>query len=221
MKQCIKCDNILSLDHFHLRSDSNKYRDDCNPCRAEYARKYRLENKDKVKSSIQKHYRKNKKSILDIKKTNYQDPNERAKIRARQKRYDNKSKHKIREMKKKYYHTKLKNDPKYKLRKHCSRTISRMITSNGSSNNSSILDYLPYTIDELKEHLESKFEPWMNWKNYGRSSTDELFWTIDHIVPQSLLKYSSMEDKNFQKCWALKNLQPLESVQNIKKSNKV
>lgn len=75
-------------------------------------------------------------------------------------------------------------------------------------------------MQELKAHLEKQFEPWMSWDNYGAASTDMKTWQIDHIVPQSKLSYTAMTDDNFQKCWALSNLRPLESFENIKKSNK-
>jgi hypothetical protein len=29
------------------------------------------------------------------------------------------------------------------------------------------------------------------------------------------------EDPNFQKCWSLENLQPLEAMMNVRKSNKI
>jgi 5-methylcytosine-specific restriction endonuclease McrA len=73
---------------------------------------------------------------------------------------------------------------------------------------------MPYTPEQLKEHLESQFEDWMTWDNYGE-------WHVDHIHPQSLLPYDSMDHPNFQKCWALENLQPLEARENIIKSNKI
>ena len=49
----------------------------------------------------------------------------------------------------------------------------------------------------------------MSWKNYG------VYWHIDHIIPQSDLPYTSMEDDNFKLCWALDNLRPLEAKQNL------
>jgi hypothetical protein len=104
-------------------------------------------------------------------------------------------------------------DPIFKLRRNCSRLVNHVL--NGSKNGQSILDYLPYTMDELKRYLENQFDDKMNWDNYG------IYWHIDHIYPQSLLPYTSMEDENFKKCWALKNLQPLEAVENMKKSNKL
>ena len=35
------------------------------------------------------------------------------------------------------------------------------------------------------------------------------------------LPFESMDEPNFQKCWALENLQPLEASENIRKGNKV
>lgn len=77
-------------------------------------------------------------------------------------------------------------------------------------------------------HLEKQFELWMNWENYGiyRASvwndenTDTWTWHIDHIIPQSLLPYTSMKDDNFKKCWALDNLRPLSAKRNILDGNK-
>jgi hypothetical protein len=62
----------------------------------------------------------------------------------------------------------------------------------------------------------------MTWENYGSYSSkiwddDNVSiwtWQIDHIIPQSCLPYASMEDDNFNKCWALENLRPLSAKQN-------
>jgi hypothetical protein len=86
-----------------------------------------------------------------------------------------------------------------------------------SKNRKKTWDFLPYTVDELKQHLENLFESWMNWNNWGISKGK---WNIDHIKPDSLFNYKSMEDKEFQDCWALSNLRPLDAIENIKKWNK-
>ena len=92
----------------------------------------------------------------------------------------------------------------------------------------SILKYLPYTIEDLKLYLESKFEWWMNWDNWGMydvktwDDNNSLTWTwnIDHIIPQSYFKYVSMEDEEFKRCWALENLRPYSAKQNILDGNR-
>jgi len=70
-----------------------------------------------------------------------------------------------------------------------------------------------YTLQDLMRHLESQFDNKMNWDNYGS------YWVIDHIKPRSLFHYETAEDPEFKKCWALGNLQPMEKIANIKKSN--
>ena len=83
--------------------------------------------------------------------------------------------------------------------------------------------YLPYTIKELKNHLEAQFKPWMSWNNIGKYSyskwndNDQATWTwqLDHIIPYSEFTYNSSTDEDFKKCWALENLRPLSSKINI------
>lgn len=73
---------------------------------------------------------------------------------------------------------------------------------------------LGYTKEELFRHLERQFRPGMTWENYGT------YWHIDHIIPASSFKYESVDDPEFHACWALTNLQPLEKIKNIQKSNR-
>ena len=61
----------------------------------------------------------------------------------------------------------------------------------------------------------------MNWNNHGVANMNRRTWNIDHIIPQSSLPYNSMEEENFQKCWALENLRPMESFANLRKSNHI
>lgn len=62
---------------------------------------------------------------------------------------------------------------------------------------------LPFTVEELKAHLESLWEPGMNWDNHTLDG-----WHIDHIKPVSSFSFNSPEDQGFKDCWALSNLVP-------------
>ena len=117
---------------------------------------------------------------------------------------------KFKDNKRRYRQRRLKSDPIFRVRRNISSAIWRALRK-GSSNKAgqSILKYLEYTIDDLKSHIGRQFDNNMNWDNYG------IVWHIDHIVPQSDLPYSSMEDDNFKKCWSLNNLRPLDAKQNI------
>jgi len=78
-------------------------------------------------------------------------------------------------------------------------------------------------MQDLKTHIASLFEPWMNWQNQGPYSSKNWddndkstwCWQLDHIIPQSMLPYVSMEDENFKKAWSLENLRPLSAKQNV------
>jgi hypothetical protein len=111
-----------------------------------------------------------------------------------------------------------------KISRHVSNFIRCGLKKKSSNKNGvSCRKYLPYSFQELREHLEKQFEPWMSWNNWGRydvktwDDNDQATWTwqLDHIISQSKLLYSSMEDENFKKCWALENLRPLSAKQNL------
>jgi hypothetical protein len=101
------------------------------------------------------------------------------------------------------------------LKRIVSSAICNTLKKRGISKDNRTWKALSYTPQQLKEHLELQFDEKMNWDNYGS------YWHIDHIYPQSLLPYESLEDDNFKKCWELNNLRPLEAIENIKKSNKL
>jgi hypothetical protein len=71
-------------------------------------------------------------------------------------------------------------------------------------------EFVDYTLDELIYHIERQFLPGMTWDNRGE-------WHIDHIVPLSSFKFSSADDIEFKRAWALSNLRPLWALDNIRK----
>lgn len=112
-------------------------------------------------------------------------------------------------------------DAAAKLRKNVSRVIGRALSS--GKGGESCTKYLPYSFQELKEHLEKQFESWMTWENYGSydskvwNDEDQSTWTwnIDHVIPQSKFQYETMRDTAFKECWALNNLRPFSSKDNF------
>ena len=87
---------------------------------------------------------------------------------------------------------------------------------NSSKNGRHWEDLVGYTIQDLKEHIESLFTNGMNWNNMGRGG-----WHIDHITPQAFFKFNSTDDVEFKYCWSLNNLQPLWGKDNIIKNDKL
>jgi transposase len=115
------------------------------------------------------------------------------------------------------------------LRMTVSQSIrSQLKKSEASKEGASCLDHLPYSIAELRQHLEKLFEPWMTWANWGHynkadwNDDDQSTWVwhIDHIIPHASFKYTSMEDPSFQECWALYNLRPYSAKANVRDNDR-
>lgn len=118
-----------------------------------------------------------------------------------------------------YYRHTRKEDPFRALRHTISGQIRRVLKKNKAG---SVFKYLPYSPEELRSHIESLFEDWMSWNNFGGRPCDKRkTWWLDHIVPQSKFPYQSLDDPLFQQCWTLDNLRPLEKIKNIKKGDKL
>jgi hypothetical protein len=188
----------------------------------EYQKKYKLAHKkqrqeyDQIRYVEDKTYFKNKNSNYYLEHKEY--------ISIDRSIYYLNNKEVIKDYRRLYIKDKRANDVSFNLRSQVSKNINRILKSQGSSKNgSSVLQHLPYSMQELKNHLESQFESWMTWNNWGRydletwNDNDSSTWTwnIDHIVPQSKLLYTNMTDDNFKKCWSLSNLRTLSSKQNL------
>jgi hypothetical protein len=177
--------------------------------------KYKNENKEKL-DQYNKEYREKNREIIRARDKEYYCNNKEKRI-ANTKNSPNKN------LNKRNYQKRKRNDPKFKLHQSVSFAVNKSLKRNGFIKGGSIIKYLPYTIQELKEHLENLFEPWMTWQNWGMynkntwNDNDPSTWTwnIDHIIPQINFYYISMEDEEFKKCWALNNLRPYSAKQNI------
>lgn len=222
--RCISCYKQYRADHYQSNKSSIKeyyqknkekikeYRENNKAKKQVYDSEYAKINKEKIKKNIKIYYEINKDELKEYNKNYFQN-----------------NKEYIYKCNKKYKEARFKTDPIFKLRHYVSKNISRALKSfKGSKNGESCLKYLSYSIDQLKEYLETQFEPWMNWKNHGKynikpwndNDQSTWVWNIDHIIPQSYLPYKTMQDDNFKKCWALSNLRPLSAKQNVLDGNR-
>ncbi len=93
----------------------------------------------------------------------------------------------------------------HRIRTQLNRCVSKTIETVGEAKR-----LLPYTTDQLMDHLERQFLPGMTWKNRSK-------WHIDHIIPLSHFHFTSAKDPEFQAAWALSNLRPMWAKSNLKK----
>ena len=144
---------------------------------------------------------------------------------ARQKRYDDahteekrerariyyvKNKEEINRKTSEYRRKREKDDPVFKVRLRLSSRIHRAIKRGSKSSNT--MSLLGCSLEELKGHLESKFQCGMTWGNYGYYG-----WHVDHVVPCAFFDLS--DPKQQQECFHFSNLQPLWRVENMRKSS--
>jgi len=185
------------------------------------SKEYREENKDLITERNIK-YRKNNKKKIALSQKEYYQKNKR-KVDKRVKEYNSRPEVilKKRERGRKYTLKRRLENPVFKLNQNTSRAIRGSLKFNGLSKNGRHWENLVgYTIQKLKDHLESLFKSGMTWENYGRKKGVKC-WQIDHILPLSFFKYTSTDDTEFKYCWSLANLQPLWEQDNILKYNKI
>jgi hypothetical protein len=113
-----------------------------------------------------------------------------------------------------YYKKRRKIDLEYKLTESLRCRINGGLTrylNQGKFNTS--LKLLGCNIETWINHLESQFKSDMTWDNWGEK------WQIDHIKPISLFDLSKKEQQ--LEAFYYKNTQPLYTIENQKKGNRI
>ena len=235
MKICVICNLEKIETEFPFRNKNRgTLRAECKNCAAIYNKKYKTDNQEyirtreaefyqankiEVSARQQEHYIKNKTIILTQKSIYYYNTIEDR----RQYEFSRQDKQSANARERR------KNNIEIRLRSNFSARINIALKKNNSSKlNESISNFVPYSFQELKLHLESLFDYWMNWDNYGKyiaktwndNDSSTWIWNIDHIIPQSDLPFSDMKEENFKKCWALENLRPYSAKLNNKDRNR-
>lgn len=202
---------IKRMEKHNDNKNSQEYKDKLNLKAAKFRerhkerlkqkrKEYVENNKDKIKKQKQKFYENNKEILKKKRKIYVENNKEKVKLTNLKWRRKQKS-------------------PMFLIKNTVGGSINKYLKSNGySKKNNSCWIFLPYTKAELILHIESLFDPWMTWDNWGiynpKTHDENPKWQLDHIIPHSTFNYDSMEHPDFQKCWALENLRPLDAKQN-------
>lgn len=171
---------------------------------------YTEKNKEVVLARKRAYHHKNKEVIAEKKRGYYQKNKEE--ILEKRKEYYKENREAVIERNNRYERERRQKDPTFRLLLNTKGAVYKaLMRENGGKNGSRTLDALPFTIDELKAHLEAQFDEHMTWDNYGS------YWHVDHIYPLKLLPYDSLEHEHFKLVWDLRNLRPLEGSENSSK----
>lgn len=120
---------------------------------------------------------------------------------------------KVRKTRREYVKNRKSTDICYALKARVSCQMRASVLGKKKAGKSS-LSYLPYTIEELRTHLERQFTKGMSWENVSE-------WEIDHIIPSSAFSPKEYGDEEYLACWALSNLRPLWKSENSSKKDKL
>lgn len=205
-KVCVEC-NIEYDNKFFTQN-----RKQCNKCRKKSNKKYYSENKDSLLLKQKNYILNNKDKQKDYFYKNKDKRKEYMKL------YYQNNKDKINKQKEIYSKNRRNNDSLYKLKYNIRRSINISLRNKGFVKKSKTEIILCCSINDFFKYLESKFEPWMNWNNYGLyDGTLNYGWDIDHIEPLANAK----TEEEILRLNHYTNLQPLCSYtnRNIKKDN--
>lgn len=185
--------------------------------------KYQQENKEVIAKQKKEYYEENKEYILEY-QAGYREEHKEI-ILEKQKIYQQENKYIIAEKRRERY----KIDYLFRIQINISKDIRQGLKERGVTKNGiSSWTNLPYTPQQLADHIESLFEPWMSWNNHGIynketwNDNDPTTWTwqLDHIIPHSTFIYTDMKCQAFLDCWALSNLRPYSAKANIIDGNR-
>lgn len=215
VKTCSRCNIEKDLNTFD-KQKAGKFgvRSKCKTCRMierkENAEKIALRNKlyyeaNRKKIRVrQKNYYEENKQIIDKKYRAYRKANpEKYKSYRKTWRTKNSNYHKN------YEKNRRQHDIDFKLRNALRSRLFKALR--GLVKNGSAVRDLGCSIEELRKHLETQFQPGMTWENYGE-------WHIDHITP--LASFDLTDGAQLKKACYFNNLQPLWAKDNLRKGNR-
>jgi hypothetical protein len=185
MKNCKRCNKEILRNNY------------CGKC---YTLNFRERNPGRMEELCAQYYENNKDHVIKrVKKYNKDNVERQAKNHARWIKNTN------------YDMNRYNSDVNYKLIKIQRARIRNALK--GLNKSQTTQELIGCTIEELKAHLESQFESWMTWENYGKYG-----WHVDHIIPIS--KFDLTDEQQLKEACNYKNLKPMHWRANIVKRDK-
>jgi hypothetical protein len=200
-KVCSKCFIEKPLLEYNVCSKVKDGRKAvCRECQRISSKKYKFENKEKIKEYNSKWNSKNKNYYQEYRKI-WEVKNYDKVLEKRQNfKKNNPNYYNI------YNKQRKKEDVLFRLMSDMRNSINRYLKYKSQKT----FDIVGCSPEFLKEHLETQFTDGMTWDNRSE-------WHIDHIIPLSSAK---TQDELYKLCH-YENLQPLWAEDNLKKSNKI
>lgn len=205
MKKCSRCGETKTLSEFGKGDNKDGLKSACKVCRKEEAKKYC----DTHRAQIKEYYEKTKESKREYHREYnrkwYAENKEKKMQQNRAWRLANPEK--VKE-KGRRATRKIRSTLKGNLNSRISAGITHSL-KNSSKGGHHWETLVGFTVNQLRDHLEKRFTPGMSWERFMAGEIH-----IDHKIPIAAFNFETPKDLDFKRCWSLKNLQPLWSVEN-------
>jgi hypothetical protein len=193
-KICTKCNVEKSFSEFVKNKNTKTgIGSTCKECVKKYS-----QDRYKTHSHIWKNWIDNNKEQIAIKQNIYKS-NNKEKIKEYMSSYMTP-----------YSKSRYQNNLEYKLQKVLRSRL--YIALKNEYKQTSAVDLIGCSLEQLKKHLEMQFDDKMNWSNYGS------YWEIDHI--KQIFNFDLKYFQNQQQCFHYSNLRPLSKLENQKRAKK-
>lgn len=166
-KICSICNiNKTSSEFYKDGRNNSGIRNSCKECDRKSSKKYIGKNKKLISIKNKENYLKNRE--YNLKRT---------------KEYKEVNREYYSEYNKNYKRKRFLEDDNFRFITTIRKNINAYLKGNKNKRTEEILGC---SFEYFKEYIESKFENWMNWKNYGIYNGEFNFgWDLDHIIPLS------------------------------------
>lgn len=223
---CSKCKIEKPISEFGKAKDRSRgHKSQCNKC----CKEYRIKNKEAI-SARNKVWASKNKDVIKLKSKEYYRKN-KIKIDSDNKKWRLNNKERAKELSDNFYKAnrediikrnvinnknKVDNNELYKLSMSIRCNIRQCFYKKSHKKKSNTANILGCSFETFKNHIESQFEDWMTWDNYGMYNGEFNYgWDLDHIIPIS----TANTEEDVIKLNHYTNFQPLcsHTNRNIKK----
>ena len=201
-KKCLNCKKRKTICNFTKdKSKKDGLKIHCINCCKIYHKKYHYDNKEKENLRVLNYMNNNPDMVIKCRKNFYKNNKDKVLL-------NNKiSREKYKEIRKENR----RNNILLRLKENIGSNIRNSLRKNNFTKKSRTTEILGCSKIDFKLYIESKFETWMNWNNYGKYNGEFNYgWDIDHIIPIS----SAKTEEDIIKLNHYTNLQPLCSYIN-------
>lgn len=186
--RCKQCERVYHKEHG--TEATMRWRQKHPKKYAEGQKRYEEANADKIRARQRNHYHTNHERIVKARKE-----------RAVGKEVETREYYRL-------YGRERRKDPLQRIKDNLRARTGKAVR--GLDKSATTEQLLGCTFERLHAHLESLFQPGMNWENMGRNG-----WHVDHRIPCCAFDLTDPEQQKL--CFHYTNLQPLWKLDNLRK----